>query len=39
MTDQLTALLLGFAFGYAAFAAFMLPIIAYALIKRVWRML
>ena len=39
MTDQLTALLFGFAYGFAAFAAFMLPQIAYAVIKHLWRMI
>ena len=37
MTDFLTGLFYGFAYGFAVFAAIMLPMIAYALIKRVWR--
>jgi len=39
MTDFITGLFYGTTYGYAAFAAFMLPQIAYALIKIFWRMI
>lgn len=37
MTDFITGLFYATTYGFAAFAAIMLPLIAYALIKRVWR--
>ena len=38
MTDFIAGLFYAIVYGYAAFASIMLPMIVYALIKRVWRM-